>query len=398
MKRNNLIDWGSSLGILLAHIGNFIYLPLLISQLGSGYSGFWAGFVVCMTYVGRVSASFCYTSISKTYSLRNIIGFFVIIEGLALLGMGLTGTLFGYSILAFFVGFASGISFLALKHLLSSLPEKVRLSAFSRFQLAAQGGLVIGAIIGGFWSPEQMGTVFFVTFLLFVSYAVVIFLVVPVDENISGQYSENKKIPLFDFSLLKSAHFPDIKYDLFFSMFYWILIMSFMVNMPLSIKAYLPSISVSMPFWLTGSILLLLLMPLSKYAEKMFGSALTMTIGCGALVCGFISLTFYSSLVCVVSGCVLIALGQIFFAPALDMHVSRSVGKDNMGKAMSSMHFYRSFGNMIGTISAGILFDIGNRFHIFNLSWIVFAIIAFILTVGCFAQARARLVTSQVAI
>ncbi|HLB57048.1 MAG TPA: MFS transporter [Coxiellaceae bacterium] len=398
MRNEKLTDWGASIGIFLAYTGNYIYLPLLISKLGVEYSGFWAGFIICMTYVGRVSATFFYSFISKKYGIRNTISLFVLIEGIALFGMGFSNTRMIYSLLALCIGFASGISFPSLKHMLSSLPEKVRLSAFSRFQLASQAGLIIGAIIGSIWVGPQMSAVFLVVFLFFLSYAFIIFIFVPADHKDKIIREDNNKVSLLDFSMLKNVRFPAIKYDLFLSLFYWFLFMSFMVDMPLYIKSYLPILSVSMPFWLTGSVLLLFQMSFSKYAEKTFGTSATLAIGCVALFFGFTAFCLDANVICIVIGCILIALGQIFFTPALDILVSRSVGKENMGKAMSAMHFYRSCGNMLGTLCAGILFDLGRTTHMFNLSWIAYAVIAFSLAIACVALGKSKVSENQISV
>lgn len=57
-RRRALI--GVNAGIFLAHIGNFIWFPVLVASLGGTDSGFWAGVVMCMTYVGRLAATFFY--------------------------------------------------------------------------------------------------------------------------------------------------------------------------------------------------------------------------------------------------------------------------------------------------------------------------------------------------
>lgn len=392
MNRHKVLDWGASAGVFLAHIGNYIYMPLLLSLLGGKYNGFCAGFVLFMTYVGRVSATFCYTSISQQFALRNVISTFIVLEGAALLGMGFTSSILMYSILAFFVGFGSGVSFPALKHLLSNLPESLRVAAFSRFQLAAQGGLVVGALMGGFWSTAKMQSVFTVTFLLFLGYASVILMAVPLEKKLPNIITKRK---IVDFSLLQSARFSEIKYDLIMSMFYWILVMSFMVNMPLHIQSYLPALSISMPFWITGLILLIFQMPLSKLASKYLDNSLTMIFGCLALLCGFVLFSISFSLMGIILGCIGIALGQILFAPALDLQVAKSVSKENMAQAMSAMHFYRSFGNMIGTFCAGILFDLGNSLHQTNLSWISMALLASLLVAGAIVLASKRYMNAQ---
>ncbi|OGT45080.1 MAG: hypothetical protein A3E82_01010 [Gammaproteobacteria bacterium RIFCSPHIGHO2_12_FULL_38_11] len=381
MNRLKFVDFGASIGIFLAYTGNYIYFPLLIAKLGAEYNGFLAGLVIFMTYVGRLSATFFYTYVSKKISIRNIISLFVLFEGLALFGMGWTSLPSVYMVLAYFIGFASGMSFPALKHALSILPETIRLPAFSRFQLASQAGLIAGAVIGGLCAHFSMILIFSTTFILFLGYSLVAFLFIP---N-SGEYqpvTTLEKIALIDMSLIRNRNFPAIKYDLVMSTLYWLLIMSFMVNIPLTISAYLPTLNVSMPFWLTGCVLLFLQMPLIKYAKTKLSAPAIMMVGSSALLIGFIAFSLHFSLGYIVIGSIMMALGQILFAPALDLLVSQSVVKENMGKAMGAMHFYRSLGNLIGALFAGILFDLGKKLHFSELSWLFLVVIAVILTLA----------------
>lgn len=390
MNRYKLIDWGAGLGICLGYMGTFIYIPFLLTKLGREYSGFWAGFILFMTYVGRMSATLCYSELNKKFSMRYIITLSVLIEGLAIFGMALTDSRFIYTGLAFIIGFGSGTSFPSLKQLLTALPEKFRLAAFSRFQLSAQGGSILGAIIGGYWLANTF-EVFFLTFLLFLGYAVITYFFIPYEKSetlVNVSSSNHTEAPtVYNNKLQKRT----IKVDLFMSMFYWMLIMVFMVDMPLHIQAYLPSVNFSMPFWLTGAILLVFQMPLSRLANKVLSNNATIILGCVILLLGFIFLNVYSSKLCMIAGCVAIALAQIFYAPALDMHIAKHVIKENMSNVMSSMHFYRSLGNMLGAFGAGILFDIGNKTQFYNLPWLIMAIIAFILIINYLIFARIKI-------
>src|SRR5437763_5968184 len=126
---------GVNAGIALAHVGNYIYFPILIATLGTRYSGFWAGFVMFLTYVGRLGSTFCYAGLNARLGNRGGVVAGVLVEAVALGLMGFVHGVAAYSVLAFFVGFGSGVSFPGLKNILAAFPEAHRAKAFSSFQM-----------------------------------------------------------------------------------------------------------------------------------------------------------------------------------------------------------------------------------------------------------------------
>ncbi len=62
---------GIAFGIALAHLGNFIYFPILVSKLGTEHSGTMAGFIIFLTYFGRLTASFLYQGFAQRLGSRN---------------------------------------------------------------------------------------------------------------------------------------------------------------------------------------------------------------------------------------------------------------------------------------------------------------------------------------
>lgn len=66
-----------------------------------------------------------------------------------------------------------------------------------------------------------------------------------------------------------------------------------------------------------------------------------------------------------------VVLGEILFVPAFDLWVAKKVPADKLAQAMCSMHFFRNFGNMAGTFTAGVLFDLSISGGRPGLNWII---------------------------
>ncbi|GAA1431170.1 hypothetical protein GCM10009601_49720 [Streptomyces thermospinosisporus] len=151
-------------GILLANAGSYIWFPVLVATLGGTDSGFWAGVVMCMTYVGRLLATFCYEGVAARAGGRGGVFLGTALEAVALGLMGFADGVLVYSVLAFFIGFGSGTSFPGLKNVLVSFPEEERPKAFSAFQMAGQVGLFGGALLGAVLTDVDLRTLFCVVF------------------------------------------------------------------------------------------------------------------------------------------------------------------------------------------------------------------------------------------
>ncbi|MFD0394148.1 MFS transporter [Streptomyces nogalater] len=166
-------------GILLANSGSYIWFPVLVATLGGSDSGFWAGVVMCMTYVGRLLATFCYEGIAARSGIRTAVFLGTALEAVALGLMGFADGVLVYSVLAFFIGFGSGTSFPGLKNVLVSFPEDERPKAFSAFQMAGQVGLFGGALLGAVLADVELRTLFTVVFVFFAGFCLITSALLP---------------------------------------------------------------------------------------------------------------------------------------------------------------------------------------------------------------------------
>lgn len=385
---------GINAGIALAHVGNYIYLPILVATLGATYSGFWAGFVIFLTYVGRLLSTFFYEGITARLGNRNGVVVGVLIEAFAIGLMGFVEGVPLFSILAFFVGFGSGMSFPGLKNIIGRFPEEDRPKAFSSFQMACQFGLLGGAMLGGVFVGVDPRVLFSVVFALFLVYCLSAFSLIPADADEDRPTTD---VPLFSAAVLKGLQVSGGAQYFLLSAVFWVLAVTFFVGMPLHMVTFVPEWYPSVPFWITGIALLVLQFPTFKFMIKRFSPGHVMAIAFGAVLTAHLFFGAGRTALWVVLGCIIVVFGDILFTPSFDLWVSKKMPKERLAKAMGAMHFFRSFGNMVGSLTAGLLFDLAVRTGIPGLNWYIAGGVALLCALFCLANANREVSEEQAA-
>jgi DHA1 family multidrug resistance protein-like MFS transporter len=374
---------GVNAGISLAHVGNYIWFPIFVATLGATASGFWAGVVMFLTYVGRLLATFFFEGTAVRLGNRATVVLAVLVEAVALGLMGFVEGVALYSLLAFFIGFGSGLSFPGLKNILGAFPEESRAKAFSTFQMACQVGALAGALAGGLFVGIDLRVLFSVVFALFLAYSLAAFLFIPGD----GQRPETTP-PLFNASILAGLRIGGgARYFLLSSVF-WFLSISFLVGIPLHMQAYVSQWPASVPFWITGITLLALQLHTFKFMIKRFRPGQVMALAFGMMALSYLAFGAGRSAWWVVVGCFVVVFGDMLFAPAFDIWVSKRFPAERLARAMGAMHFFRSFGNMVGALAAGALYDVARVTGVPGLNWFLLVAIAVGCVVVSLASAR----------
>jgi MFS family permease len=397
-QRRTLI--GINAGISLAHVGNYLWFPILVATLGATHSGFWAGFVMFLTYVGRLLATFFYAGVAVRLGNRNTVVAAVLIEAVALGLMGFVDGVAAYSVLAFFIGLGSGISFPGLKNILTALPEEDRPKAFSTFQMACQVGAFGGALLGGLFVGADLRVVFSVVFVLFLGYCLAALLMIPDgrQDADAADAADAAGTPLFNAGVLKGLQVGGgARYFLLSSVF-WFLSISFLVGIPLHMQAYVPQWPASVPFWITGLTLLALQYPAFRFMIRHFPPGYVMAAGFSAMALAYLIFGAGRTGLWVVAGCFVVVFGDILFTPSFDMWVSRKIPSERLAKAMGAMHFFRSFGNMVGTLVAGALYDLSRNTGMPGVNWFILGALAAGCAAVSVASVRKEVVPAEVAV
>ncbi|UUU33765.1 MFS transporter [Streptomyces sp. CA-210063] len=371
-RRRALI--GVNAGIFLAHIGNFIWFPVLVASLGGTDSGFWAGVVMCMTYVGRLAATFFYEGVAARIGIRGAVFAGTAMEAVALGLMGFGSGVVVYSALAFFIGLGSGTAFPGLKNILVSYPDDERPKAFSTFQMSAQVGLFGGALVGGLLADVNLRTLFSVVFAIFIGFCLASSAFIPRDGFGEPPAKEHK--PLVSTAVFKGIEVRGATRYFLLSAVFWFLSIGFMVGIPLHMEEYASGWAPSSPFWITGLAVLILQYPLFKFLIKHLRPGAVMALGLAGMTVAFTAFGAGRTAPWVIVGCLTVVLGEILFVPSFDIWIARKVPADRLAKAMGAMHFFRSAGNMVGSLLAGILFDLALSWDVPGANWYIAAVIA----------------------
>ncbi|MFI5984713.1 MFS transporter [Streptomyces sp. NPDC051555] len=363
-------------GILLANTGSYIWFPVLVATLGGTDSGFWAGVVMCMTYVGRLLATFSYEGIAARLGIRGAVLLGTGLEAVALGLMGFAGGVFSYGVLAFFIGFGSGTSFPGLKNVLVSFPEDERPKAFSAFQMAGQVGLFGGALLGAVLAHVDLRTLFSVVFAFFAGFCVITSALIPRDGFARAPERPDVRVPLFSPAAFKGIDVRGATRYFLLSAAFWFLSLGYVVGIPLHMAEYVSGWAPSSPFWITGLSILVLQYPLFKLVSTRLSPGAVMAVGLAGMTVAFIAFGAGRTAPWVVVGCLTVVLGEILFVPSFDLWIAGRVPEERLARAMGAMHFFRSAGNMVGSLAAGILFDLSRSLDVPGGNWYVAAVLA----------------------
>ncbi|MFI2608573.1 MFS transporter [Kitasatospora sp. NPDC018619] len=384
-RRRALI--GVNAGILLANTGSYIWFPVLVASLGGVDSGFWAGVVMAMTYVGRLLATFFYEGVALRIGIRGAVFLGTALEAVALGLMGFGSGVLVYAVLAFFIGFGSGTSFPGLKNVLASYPDDERPKAFSTFQMAGQVGVFGGAMLGAVLADVDLGTLFSVVFAIFLAFCLAASSFIPRDgfrpQEPAGPGTGAARGPLFSTAVFKGIDIRGATRYFLLSAVFWFLSIGFIVGIPLHMERYVPQWAPSAPFWITGLSILVLQYPVFRFLIGRFSPAVVMAVGLAGMTVAFTALGAGRGAPWVVVGALTVVLGEILFVPSFDMWIARKVPERQLAKAMGAMHFFRSAGNMAGSVLAGVLFDLSRSAGVPGANWYVDAVVAAGCAVVC---------------
>jgi MFS transporter, DHA1 family, multidrug resistance protein len=387
---------GVNAGIALAHVGNYIYFPILVATLGATYSGFWAGFVMFLTYVGRLSATFCYAGVTARLGNRRTVVLGVLIEAVPLGLMGFAHGVAAFGALAFVVGFGSGISFPGLKNILGAFPAERRARAFAGFQMACQLGALAGALAGGLFLGVPLPVLFGVVFALFLGYCLAATFLIPADPPAAPPADPPAARPgLVSLDVVRGLQLRGAGRYFLLSSVFWVLSISFLVGIPLHMSRYVPQWPTSVPFWVTGATLILAQYPAFRFMIRHLRPGQVMAVAFAAMALAYLAFGAGRTAGWVLGGCVVVVFGDILFTPGFDLWVADRLSGDRLTGAMGAMHFFRSAGNMVGTLVAGTLFDLSRTVGIPGLNWYVVAALATGCALVCLASARGEVAKAE---
>ena len=384
-------------GVAIASGGVALYTPLIVSETGKHFSGFWAASILFGLNLGRVIGSYAGSRFPKIANHALAVSGNILLEGIALYCMAFLDHAWALAAFALLAGLGSGLSFPGLKNYLLKLRELDQSALFSRLAFAIRIGLV-GGYLTASWVPEDsLKLVFFIVLITFVAYALFMliamkaitrnetnFLAQQVLEN-ELQYpatSQHLSIPPSEHHSSRSAQLPLMFY--LSNAVFWCFAVQPMIGFSLHIPKYTPDIPVSTPFWLAALVIIFFQIPISKRAVRTRDHFRFLQIGYLCLFLSFVVMMFFGHAgVAVITSAILLSFGQVFYGPSLDVLTARFADKvdADTGQLMSRQMLYQSMGNMVGSMAGGLLFDLAQSMHNPALNWLLLAVGSLVMVI-----------------
>ena len=376
-------------GVAIASGGVALYTPIIVSETGKAFSGFWAASILFGLNLGRVLGSFVGSRYPRLANHPMAVSGNIVLEGVALYCMAYLQQAWALAVFALLAGLGSGLSFPGLKNYLLKLKELDQATLFSKLAFAIRMGLVGGYLTASWVPHEQLKLVFLIVFVTFIIYGLFMLIAMrAISEHeahgLALQHQAAAKIAAENNSPVlmaadQHAQTGQLKLPLMFHLsnsVFWCFAVQPMIGFSLHIPKFTPEIPVSTPFWLAALVIIFFQIPISSRAVRTRDHFRFLKIGYTCLFLSFaLMVVFTHSAAAVIASAILLSFGQVFYGPSLDVLIARFANKsaEDTGRLMSQQMFYQSIGTMVGSLAGGVLFDLAQSMKMPGLNWFMLA-------------------------
>lgn len=364
-------------GVAIASGGVALYTPLIVSETGKNFSGFWAAAILFGLNLGRVAGSYLGSRYPRLANHAWSVTGNILLEGLALYCMAYLQQAWALAAFALLAGLGSGLSFPGLKNYLLKLRGLDQTSLFSRLAFAIRIGLVAGYLTASWVPAHSLKIVFLIVLITFILYGA--FMLVAMRAISRNEAATLELMPPLERSTPPAAAAATTQLPRLFYLsnaVFWCFAVQPMIGFSLHIPKFTPDIPVSTPFWLGALVIIFFQIPISKRAIRTRDHFRFLQIAYACLFLSFaLMVGFGKQGAAVVASAVLLSFGQVFYGPSLDVLTARFADRvaADTGQLMSRQMLYQSMGNMIGSLLGGVLFDLAQRWQLPVLNWLLLA-------------------------
>ncbi|BBB67635.1 hypothetical protein UNDYM_3382 [Undibacterium sp. YM2] len=373
------------IGVAIASGGVALYTPIIVSETGKAFSGFWAASILFGLNLGRVLGSYMGTRFSRMANHPLAISGNILLEGIALYFMAYLNQAWALALFALLAGLGSGLSFPGLKNYLLKLKGLDQTSIFSKLAFAIRMGLVGGYLTASFVPHDQLKLVFLIVLITFIVYGLFMLIAMrAISEHEQESLALEQKAQADEAASITAIAAAEsekpVELPLMFYLsnsVFWCFAVQPMIGFSLHIPKFTPEIPVSTPFWLAALVIIFFQIPISKRAVRTLDHFRFLKIGYACLFVSFaIMVVFTHSAAAVIVSAILLSFGQVFYGPSLDVLVARFANKSaaDTGRLMSQQMFYQSMGTMVGSLAGGALFDFAQFLKMPGVNWFMLAL------------------------
>ncbi|MFZ6681977.1 MFS transporter [Undibacterium sp. Tian12W] len=373
------------IGVAIASGGVALYTPIIVSETGKAFSGFWAASILFGLNLGRVLGSYMGTRFSRMANHPLAISGNILLEGIALYFMAYLNQAWALALFALLAGLGSGLSFPGLKNYLLKLKGLDQTSIFSKLAFAIRMGLVGGYLTASFVPHDQLKLVFLIVLITFIVYGLFMLIAMRAiseheQESLALEQKAQADEAAGTTTVAATESEKPVELPLMFYLsnsVFWCFAVQPMIGFSLHIPKFTPEIPVSTPFWLAALVIIFFQIPISKRAVRTLDHFRFLKIGYACLFVSFaIMVVFTHSAAAVIVSAILLSFGQVFYGPSLDVLVARFANKSaaDTGRLMSQQMFYQSMGTMVGSLAGGALFDFAQFLKMPGVNWFMLAL------------------------
>lgn len=373
------------IGVAIASGGVALYTPIIVSETGKAFSGFWAASILFGLNLGRVLGSYMGTRFSRMANHPLAISGNILLEGIALYFMAYLNQAWALALFALLAGLGSGLSFPGLKNYLLKLKGLDQTSIFSKLAFAIRMGLVGGYLTASFVPHDQLKLVFLIVLITFIVYGLFMLIAMRAiseheQESLALEQKAQADEAASTTAIAAVESEKPVELPLMFYLsnsVFWCFAVQPMIGFSLHIPKFTPEIPVSTPFWLAALVIIFFQIPISKRAVRTLDHFRFLKIGYACLFVSFaIMVVFTHSAAAVIVSAILLSFGQVFYGPSLDVLVARFANKSaaDTGRLMSQQMFYQSMGTMVGSLAGGALFDFAQFLKMPGVNWFMLAL------------------------
>ncbi|MFZ6708232.1 MFS transporter [Undibacterium sp. TC9W] len=372
-------------GVAIASGGVALYTPIIVSETGKAFSGFWAASILFGLNLGRVLGSYMGSRFSRMANHPLAISGNILLEGIALYFMAYLNQAWALALFALLAGLGSGLSFPGLKNYLLKLKGLDQTSIFSKLAFAIRMGLVGGYLTASFVPHDQLKLVFLIVLITFIVYGLFMLIAMRAiseheQESLALEQKAQADEAARTTAIAAAESEKPVELPLMFYLsnsVFWCFAVQPMIGFSLHIPKFTPEIPVSTPFWLAALVIIFFQIPISKRAVRTLDHFRFLKIGYACLFVSFaIMVVFTHSAAAVIVSAILLSFGQVFYGPSLDVLVARFANKSaaDTGRLMSQQMFYQSMGTMVGSLAGGALFDFAQFLKMPGVNWFMLAL------------------------
>ncbi|MGX7059203.1 MFS transporter [Vagococcus humatus] len=369
MKKKNRMMYLAIFNLFLVFLGVGLVIPV-IPQLKEemGFSGATMGMMISIFAIAQLITSPISGILSDKIGRKKMIAIGMIIFSLSELLFGLAQTKTGFYVSRGLGGVAAALlmpSVTAFVADMTTIAERSK--AMGMVSAAISGGFIIGPGVGGFIAYLGIRAPFFVAAILaFIGFVLTLAVLKEPDRRIQSAVETTESGSIKDI----------LKNPVFTSLFIIILISSFGLQAFESIYSIMATINFN---FTTGEIAMVITVSgvLALICQLFFFDGIVQKIG----EMGLIQLTFFVSAIFIAviafTNSHLVVIGSTFviflafdlFRPAVTTYLSKHAG-DQQGTINGLNSTFTGFGNIIGPMAAGYLFDI-NHFYPYYVSAVI---------------------------